>query len=92
MVMPTGGSQPVSICKSALSVRVLTVTTISTVCHMALQVKGVMALLTKGLQLTEEHLDLMWAVTEKVRCLHTLPLAVIACVSCRLANCIGGCM
>jgi hypothetical protein len=31
-----------------------------------MQVKGVMAYLTKGLQLTEEHLDLMWAVTEKV--------------------------
>lgn len=33
---------------------------------LAMQVKGVMTYLTEGLQLTEEHLDLMWAVTEKV--------------------------
>jgi hypothetical protein len=34
---------------------------------LSVQVEGVMQQLTKQLQLTEEHLDLMWAVTEKVR-------------------------
>lgn len=35
-------------------------------CLGLVQVEGVMTHLTTALQLTEEHLDLMWAVTEKV--------------------------
>lgn len=51
-------------------------------CGVTLQVKGVMAQLTLALQLTEEHLDLMWAVTEKVG-------SLVDCLPCmqQLAPC-----
>jgi hypothetical protein len=49
------------------SVTVCALTDVACCCCGFVQVEGVMTCLTKALQLTEEHLDLMWAVTEKVR-------------------------
>lgn len=55
------------------------------------QVKGVMVKLTERLQLTTDHLDLMWAVTEKVHirayilCLNSKHCLHMDC-GCRVAE------
>lgn len=51
-------------------------------CLGPVQVEGVMTHLTTALQLTEEHLDLMWAVTEKVCLPGPLPCPAIPCDLC----------